>query len=83
MLNEKNEEKIFANLAYVMSELNIIHPFKEGNGRTIREFIRLMAKRLNYNLNWGNIDKKELLEVSIMSVDDYRVLIGILKGCID
>lgn len=51
MLKEKNEEKIFDNLAYVMAELNIIHPFREGNGRTIREFIRLMAKRLNYELN--------------------------------
>ena len=45
-------QKIFDNLAYVMAELNIIHPFREGNGRAIREFIRLMAKKLNYDLNW-------------------------------
>ena len=83
MLSEKNGEKIFDNLAYVMAELNIIHPFREGNGRTIREFIRLMAKRLNYNLNWGNVDKGKILEASIMSVDNYRVLIKILKACTD
>ena len=71
MLKETDEEKVFDNLAYVMAELNIIHPFREGNGRSIREFIRLMAKRMGYNLNWGNVDKEELLEASILSVDDY------------
>ena len=32
MLKETDEEKVFDNLAYVMAELNIIHPFREGNG---------------------------------------------------
>lgn len=81
MLLEKDETKIFDNLAYIMAELNIIHPFLEGNGRSIREFIRLMAKRLNYDLNWGNVDKDELLKASILSVDDYMVLVNILKAC--
>ena len=64
MLRETDEEKVFDNLAYVMAELNIIHPFREGNGRSIREFIRLMAKRMGYDLNWGNVDREELLEAS-------------------
>ena len=83
MLKETDEEKVFDNLAYVMAELNIIHPFREGNGRSIREFIRLMAKRMGYDLNWGNVDKEELLGASILSVDDYRVLIGILEECME
>ena len=81
--NEKDEEKIFDNLAYIMAELNIIHPFCEGNGRTIREFIRLMAKKLNYDLNWGNIDRDKLLEASVMSVDNYKILISVLMDCTD
>ena len=81
MLKETDEEKVFDNLAYVMAELNVIHPFREGNGRSIREFIRLMAKRMGYDLNWGNVDKEELLEASILSVDDYKVLIKILRTC--
>jgi len=83
MIRETDEEKVFDNLAYVMAELNIIHPFREGNGRTIREFIRLMAKRMGYDLNWGNVDKEELLEASILSVDDYKVLIKILEACVE
>lgn len=57
MLKETNEEKVFDNWAYVMAELNIIHPFREGNGRSIREFIRIMAKRKGYDINWCNVDK--------------------------
>ena len=83
MLKETDKEKIFDNLAYVMAELNIIHPFREGNGRSIREFIRLMAKRMGYDLNWGNVDKEELLEASILSVDDYKILVDILKTALD
>ena len=83
MLKETDEEKVFDNLAYVMAELNIIHPFREGNGRSIREFIRLMAKRMGYNLNWGNVDKEELLEASILSVDNYKVLVGIIDACVE
>ena len=82
MITETDEEKVFDNLAYVMAELNIIHPFREGNGRSIREFIRLMAKRMGYDLNWGNVDKEELLEASILSVDNYKVLVGILEACV-
>lgn len=79
MLRESDEEKAFDNLAYVMAELNIIHPFREGNGRSIREFVRLMAKRMGYDINWGNVDKEELLSASIQSVDDYKVLVNVLK----
>ena len=83
MLKESDGKKIFDNLAYVMAELNIIHPFREGNGRSIREFIRLMAKRVGCDLNWGNIEKEKLLEASILSVDNYKVLIAILDTCVD
>lgn len=79
MIREIDEDKIINNLAYVMAELNIIHPFREGNGRSIREFIRTMAKRIGYDLNWGNVNKEDLLEASIQSVDDYRAFIYIIK----
>ncbi|MGN1097394.1 MAG: Fic/DOC family protein [Clostridia bacterium] len=83
MLKEKSFDKVFENLAYTMAELNIIHPFREGNGRTIREFIRLMAKKFGYNLNWGNVDRERLLDTSVRSVYDYTALIEMLKDCIE
>lgn len=54
--------------AFYMSELNILHPFREGNGRAIREFIRCIALKANYIVNWDLLTKEELLEASIKSV---------------
>ena len=73
-------EEFYDALAYVMAELNIIHPFREGNGRTIREFIRLLAFHNGIQINWGNVDHKEILDASILSVDDHTILKGILKA---
>ena len=42
-LKNLNKEDMSKKLAYYMSELNVLHPFREGNGRTIREFIRELA----------------------------------------
>jgi cell filamentation protein len=40
-------------LASILDHVNFLHPFREGNGRTQREFIRLLAleKELTLNLN--------------------------------
>lgn len=55
-----------------MSEINMIHPFREGNGRTIREFIRQLALYCGYIINWSLIDKDTLLNATIAAVDkDY------------
>ena len=76
------EEDLFDFTAYIMAELNIIHPFREGNGRTIREFIRQWMLRFGYSLNWGNASRDDILNVSVMSVDNYEVLVPILKMCV-
>ena len=78
---DKNE--LIDKTAYIMTELNIVHPFREGNGRAIREFIRQWLWNSGYNLNWGNVDKDIILEASIKSVDDYRALVTVLNKCIE
>ena len=66
-----------------MTELNAIHPFREGNGRAIREFIRELALNNGHKLNWGNVNNDVLLEKSIRSIDDYKELIPVLLQCVD
>lgn len=56
-------------LAYYYGELNMIHPFREGNGRTQRIFIEKVADKLGYSLQLEKIDSKKLLEVTIESVN--------------
>jgi cell filamentation protein len=53
--------------AYFLGELNTIHPFREGNGRTQREFIRELAVEAGYSINWGHITRKQMYDASIES----------------
>lgn len=43
-------------VAFYMAELNMIHPFREGNGRTIREFIRCLALKSGNTIDWSLLD---------------------------
>ena len=70
LLSEQNLKKQIQNLSHVMTELNIIHPFREGNGRSIRELIRCMGLEYGLRLNWGNTDRDTLIDAAIASVDD-------------
>jgi len=81
ILLEKNELKQLRNLSYLMSELNIIHPFREGNGRSIRELTRCLALQYGMCLNWGNTDRETLLEAAINSVTDSMAFCDVLKVC--
>ncbi len=67
-------------LAFFMSELELIHPFIDGNGRVIRLFLTLIAKRAGYSIGWAEVDPDYLLEASITAIDgDYQALIGLLE----
>lgn len=74
----KSKEDIADFLAYIMAELNIIHPFREGNGRVIREFIREYAKRLGVEISWEYLSKTELIDAMIKSVFN----VSDLKECL-
>lgn len=83
MLLEQNAEKQIQNLSHVMAELNIIHPFREGNGRSIRELIRCMGLEYGLYLNWGNTDRDTLINAAIASVDDDMAFCDVLAQCLE
>lgn len=78
------EKSILAKrLAYYMSELNVLHPFREGNGRTIREFSRQLALKNGYVLNLAHTESIDMLNASIESVVNTSNLEHILYNCLD
>ena len=64
-LQGRSREELVKGLAYYLSELNVLHPFREGNGRTIREFIRELAFFNGYILDLQNTTSDELLKASV------------------
>lgn len=72
----KSKEDIIVFLSYYYSELNVVHPFREGNGRIMREYLRqvvlFISKNLgfDYELDFSNVtleDKNNLMNGSIIS----------------
>jgi len=52
-------------------EMNVAHPFMEGNGRSTRIWLdMLLRKRLNVCVDWSRIDKKSYLDAMTKSVID-------------
>ncbi|WP_235318385.1 Fic/DOC family protein [Planococcus sp. CAU13] len=48
-------EQMIQRLAHFLAELNALHPFREGNGRTVREFARQLMANAGYQLDWEKI----------------------------
>ncbi|PJI53163.1 cell filamentation protein Fic, partial [Methylobacterium radiotolerans] len=49
---------------HYLGELNVLHPFREGNGRTIREFIGQLARDAGYGIDWQGIRREDMTRAS-------------------
>jgi cell filamentation protein len=49
-------------LAVILDSVNYLHPFREGNGRTQREFLRVLAMEKGYTLNLNPPDNTDIYE---------------------
>jgi len=56
-------------LAVLLSEINRIHPFREGNGRAQRQFVRQLAESLGYKLHFEVVSRERLVQASILSAN--------------
>ena len=68
---EKMSEDSFDQIIDKYVEMNVAHPFREGNGRTTRIWLDLILKRsLKKCVDWSQINKKEYLAAMEQSVLD-------------
>ncbi len=75
-------DKFAERAAHYMAEINVLHPFREGNGRTQREFIRCLAHSNGYNLEWERTDPQQLLRASIESISKTEALTQQIHNCL-
>jgi len=60
-------DELVSRLAYFLGELNALHPFRDGNGRAQREFIRQLAERNGHALVWSRVSREQMIEASKLS----------------
>ncbi len=51
-------------LAYYLSEINVLHPFREGNGRTQRLFIEYLGSVAGFHVDFSGVDSEEMVLAS-------------------
>ncbi|MCP3670356.1 MAG: hypothetical protein GY814_07965 [Gammaproteobacteria bacterium] len=52
-------------VATLLLDINAAHPFREGNGRSMREFANLVANDAGYEIDWAAVDKDRWNEASV------------------
>ena len=64
-------------------EMNVAHPFMEGNGRSTRIWLDLILKKnLKKCVDWSQINKSEYLDAMRESVDDPHRIFELLQGAL-
>jgi len=85
------EQRYFISLDYeatlealvsLFADINALHPFREGNGRTQREFIEELAKINGVNLDLTVVSSRDMVVASHESITgNYSKLRDMFKGC--
>lgn len=79
-LMDLDKDQFSKGAAELMGEINMLHPFREGNGRTQREFMRELAQQAGWELDFTNVSKEQMTEASIRSMKfDYSGLEDMIK----
>ncbi|MBQ7691005.1 MAG: Fic family protein [Muribaculaceae bacterium] len=64
-------------------EMNLAHPFMEGNGRSTRLWLDLLMKnRIGCCVDWSRITKRDYLNAMILSAADPSWLRTLLRGAL-
>ena len=80
---EKMPEKTVEQIVKKYVEMNVAHPFMEGNGRTTRIWLDLILKKnLSKCVDWSKINKTEYLEAMKLSVVDYSNILYLIENAL-
>ena len=80
---EQMPETTFDEIADRYVEMNVAHPFMEGNGRSTRIWLDLMFRRsLKKCVDWSKIDENDYLNAMRKSVVDSSDIMRLLKSAL-
>ncbi len=72
---KRNKRAVADKLAEILDHVNYLHPFREGNGRSQREFLRLLAFEKGYLLNLNPPDNKGVYDRYMLGTIESEVKI--------
>jgi cell filamentation protein len=76
-------ENTFEEIVVKYVEMNVVHPFMEGNGRSTRIWLDLMLKKqLKCCIDWSKIGKTDYMNAMVKSVSNSTDLFNLLKNAL-
>ncbi|MDY2888485.1 MAG: Fic family protein [Candidatus Caccosoma sp.] len=80
---DKMPEKTIEQIVDKYVEMNIAHPFMEGNGRATRIWLnQILIRSLKKCVDWPKIDKKEYLDAMSISPSSSKQIIMLIKNAL-
>jgi cell filamentation protein len=70
-------------VAVIIGDVNFIHPFREGNGRTQLQYLKLLSDRAGHPIDLVRIDPSHWAEASVAShAADYSLMARLIEESI-
>lgn len=66
-LKDMSREQFSKKAAFYLGEINMLHPFREGNGRTQREFMLELSREAGWDLDLSKVSRQEMIYASQQS----------------
>lgn len=80
---EQMPQKTFDEIIEKYVEMNVAHPFREGNGRSLRIWLDdILKKELGKAVDWSKIDKENYLIAMINSPTDDKSIKELIKNAL-
>jgi cell filamentation protein len=77
-------DKFATKAAHFLAELNAIHPFREGNGRTQLTFLTLLAETAGHPLAMQRLDPEKVMQAMIDSFGgDEKPLAALIRDLVE
>jgi cell filamentation protein len=69
LANCQENDDFIEKVADLFCELNLLHPFREGNGRVLRFFFEELLFTLGYDVTWPKISQQDWIDANIAGVN--------------
>lgn len=79
-----NADLLSKRLAHYLSEINALHPFREGNGRVQRIFISQLSQSAGYQVDYSDLEQEQIYQAMELAFNgDESILANLILAHLD
>lgn len=78
LADHESRNELIDKVSDLFCEMNMLHPFREGNGRVLRFFFEELLFTLGYNVTWPEISQQDWIDANIAGVNMNLELLKVI-----